>query len=138
MWNPEEEPFPVRPNFKVTRSFANPFLYLLFLSHSLSPHFFLTLFLPLAPFNIHGVLMPPAAGCRLLAGCKNRAFPWLLAGLSHSWFPMSLFHLCLSSFFRYVFLLCYLSVCLYFLTIFLCHWYLILHSFVSASSSPPT
>lgn len=122
---------------KLWGGFLIPFLYLLFLSHSVSLFSSNTLFLPLSPFNIHRVLMPPAAGCGLLAGCKNHMFLWLLTSLIPGF--SSLCVVCASSFFsHYIFLLCYLSDCLYFLTIFLCHLYLITRIFVLASFSPPT
>lgn len=56
--------------------------------------------------------MPPAAGCRLLAGCKNLTFPQLLASLilGCSCFCV----ICTSSLFSHcVFLLHYLSDCLF-------------------------
>lgn len=77
---------------KLWGGFLIPFLYLLFLSHSLSLLSSNTLFLPLSPFNIHRVLMPPAAGCGLLAGCKNHVS--LVADLSHSWSFQPLCRLC--------------------------------------------
>ena len=48
-----------------------------FLSHSLSSISSDTLFLSLSSFNIRGVLMPPAAGCWLLAA-RTTHFPGCL------------------------------------------------------------
>lgn len=109
---PVEDPFPVLSNFSVTR-FSHPFSASPFsLSFSLSSFSSTTLFLPLSPFNICGVLMPPAAGCRLLAGCKNLTFPQLLASLILGCSCLCV--ICTSSLFsHYVFLLHYLSDCLF-------------------------
>lgn len=132
---PVEDPFPVLSNFSVTR-FSHPFSASPFsISFSLSSFSSTTLFLPLSPFNICGVLMPPAAGCRLLAGCKNLTFPQLLASLilGCSCFCV----ICTSSLFSHcVFLLHYLSDCLF--SGHLCYLYLVPHIIVSASFSLPT
>ena len=71
----EEEPFTVLLS-KLQKGFLIPFLSLLFLSHA--PHS-LQYSIPRLFLNIHGVLMPPAAGCWLLARCKIHTLPWLLA-----------------------------------------------------------
>ena len=86
---PEEEPFPVVYNFKVMRRFAHPFS----LSFSLSSLSSDTLSFPLTSSNIHGVLMPPAAACKLSCRLQQSQVS-LVAGLSNSWFSLPLCHLC--------------------------------------------
>jgi len=128
---PEEEPFPVVYNFKVMRRFAHPFS----LSFSLSSLSSDTLSFPLTSSNIHGVLMPPAAACELSCRLPQSHVSLVSRILG---FPC-LCVICASSFFsHYVFHLYYLSDCLYFLTVFLCHLRLIPTLFVSASFFPPT
>lgn len=61
---PERELFTVLPSFKLQEGGLTLFLYVLFLSHTISSDI---LFLSQLPFNIRGVLMPPAAGCLLVA-----------------------------------------------------------------------
>lgn len=79
------------------------------LSLSLSSLPFNTLFLSQSSFNIHGVLMPPAAGCWLLAA-RTTHFPGYLS-LSFTVLPAFWSSVLVLS--LYVFLSCYLSLALF-------------------------